>query len=177
MPGPPIADTTPSVRVPLVFACVVLAGCGAEGPAGDGGGRVERVVDGDTVDVVIGQRHERVRLIGIDTPELAHAATGDRPATPGECYGEEARAYTEGLLPPGTRVRLVRDIVGRDDYGRVLAYVYRAADGVFVNYELARHGFAQPLAIPPNTAFATRFVEAVREAEAAGAGLWLACDS
>ncbi len=136
---------------------------------------VDYVVDGDTIDVIIGGDEERVRLTGIDTPEVAHTASGSRPATTGECFGDEATAFTESLLPVGTAVRLERDVVGRDDYGRVLAYVYRADDGIFVNYEIVRQGFAQPLTIPPNVTFADLMVEAAREAEAADVGLWSAC--
>ncbi|HWL42755.1 MAG TPA: thermonuclease family protein [Ilumatobacter sp.] len=136
---------------------------------------VEWVVDGDTIDVVIDGRTERVRLIGIDTPEVAHTGTPERPGNPAECFGDAASAFTGRLLPEGTPVRLERDVVARDDYGRLLAYVYRADDGVFVNYELARQGYAQPMTFPPNTAHAERFVDAARLAEADDAGLWAAC--
>ena len=132
---------------------------------------VEHVVDGDTIDVLVDGRTERVRLTGIDTPERERGDTG----APAECFAVEATSFTEALLPAGTPVRLERDIVGRDDYGRVLAYVYRADDGIFVNYEVVRHGFAQPLTIPPNVAFADLMVEAARDAEADDAGLWSAC--
>jgi micrococcal nuclease len=132
-------------------------------------GVVDHVVDGDTVEVVLGRRHERVRLIGIDTPEV-FVERG-----PPECYGPEASAFTKQLLPPGTAVRLERDVVGRDDYGRLLAYVYLAADGRMVNELIIADGFAQPLTIPPNSTFAGRFVAAARAAEAAGLGLWGAC--
>jgi micrococcal nuclease len=135
---------------------------------------VEWVVDGDTIDVTVDGREERVRLIGIDTPEIPHD-DDVRPAQPGECFGTEAQEFTAALLPVGTPVRLERDVVGRDDYGRVLAYVYRAADGVFVNYEVVRQGYAQPLTIPPNVAHSGRFVAAAGDAEAADAGLWAAC--
>ena len=136
---------------------------------------VDHIVDGDTIDVIIDGTEERVRLTGIDTPEVAHAASGSRPATVGECFGDEATEFTARLLPVGTPVRLERDVVGRDDYGRVLAYVYRADDGIFVNYEIVRQGSAQPLTIPPNVTFSGLMVEAAREAEAADAGLWSAC--
>jgi micrococcal nuclease len=72
-------------------------------------------------------------------------------------------------------VRLERDVVARDDYGRLLGYVYRASDDVFVNYEIVRHGFAQPLTIAPNTTFAELFVDAARAAEGDDVGLWAAC--
>ena len=94
---------------------------------------------------MIDGREERIRLIGIDTPETK------RPDTDIECFGPEASAFTESLLPVGTPVRIERDTVNRDDYGRLLGYVYRADDGIFVNYELVRQGFAQPLSIEPNT--------------------------
>ena len=136
---------------------------------------VERVVDGDTLDVEIGSRSVRVRLIGIDTPEIAHEAFGDRPANETECYGDEAHEFTRSLLPERTAVRLERDVVGRDDYGRVLAYVHRASDGIFVNFELVRHGYAQPLTIPPNVTHAELMVDAAREAERDDVGLWAGC--
>jgi micrococcal nuclease len=130
---------------------------------------VELVVDGDTIDVTIGDGTERVRLIGIDTPETK------KPDTPVECFGLEATAFTQSLLAPGTALRLERDVVGRDDYGRVLAYAYRASDGIFVNYEIIRQGYARPLSIPPNVAYADRFVEAARAAERDDVGLWSGC--
>ncbi len=126
-------------------------------------------MDGDTIDVVVGGREERVRLIGIDTPEV-HVEDG-----PPECHGPEASAFTAALLPPGTEVRLERDVVGRDDYGRLLAYVWRAADDVFANVEIVRQGFARPLTIRPNDTFAATFVAAATAAESDGLGLWGAC--
>ena len=136
---------------------------------------VTAIVDGDTIDVDVGDREERVRLIGIDTPEIAHPAFGDRPPNEAECFGDEAQRYTGELLAVGSGVRLERDVVARDDYGRLLAYVYRAADGAFVNYEIVRHGLAQPLTIAPNTTFAELFVDAARSAEHDEVGLWAAC--
>jgi micrococcal nuclease len=130
---------------------------------------IDFVVDGDTVDVIIGGRKERIRLIGIDTPETK------KRNSPIECFGPEASAFTELLLPVGTPVYIERDIVNRDDYGRILGYVYRADDSIFVNYELMRHGFAQPLSIAPNDAFAELFADAARNAEADNVGIWAAC--
>ena len=130
---------------------------------------IDKIVDGDTVDVSIAGREERVRLIGIDTPETK------KPNTPVQCYGPEATAFTTSLLPLGTPVRIERDTVNRDDYGRLLGYVYRATDGIFVNYEIVRQGYAKPLSIEPNTTHAVRFVEAARAAESGDIGLWAAC--
>ena len=83
-------------------------------------------------------------------------------------------AFTTSLVPVGTTVRLERDVVGRDDYGRLLAFVHRA-DGLPVNVELVRRGYARPLTIEPNVAYREVVVEAARAAQRAGAGLWSAC--
>ena len=128
-----------------------------------------RVVDGDTIDVTIGGRRERVRLIGIDTPETK------KPNTPVQCYGPEATAFTTSLLPVGTELHLERDVVARDDYGRMLAYVYIAGDGSFANMAIIQKGFARPLTIAPNSAHADEFAEAARAADAANIGLWAEC--
>jgi len=129
---------------------------------------VGRVVDGDTIRVHIGSE-ETVRLIGIDTPESVD------PRSPVECFGVEASTHLQELLPVGTRVRLVRDVEARDRYDRLLAYVYRAEDGLFVNEQMARDGYADVLTFPPNVAHAADFVDAVREAREAGRGLWGSC--
>jgi micrococcal nuclease len=149
---------------------------GEDGATVEPNARLDHVVDGDTIDVITADgREERVRLTGIDTPEVAHEASSNRPATPGECFGDEATEFVRGLLPVGTELHLERDVVGRDDYGRLLAYVYRTSDGLFVNDEIVRRGYAQPLTIPPNVTFSEQFVGAAREAEAGDLGLWSAC--
>jgi micrococcal nuclease len=131
---------------------------------------VDRVVDGDTIRIVAaGGRSERVRLIGIDTPE-----TKD-PRRPVQCFGKEASAFTSRVLPRSTRIRLVRDVEGRDRYGRLLAYIYRARDGLFVNLALAEGGYARALTIPPNVAHVDEFVAAVRRARQERRGLWGKC--
>ena len=132
---------------------------------------VVHIDDGDTIDAEIGGRRTRVRLIGIDTPETK------KPNTPVQCYGPEATAETTALLPLGTAVRLERDVEARDPYDRLLAYVYRADDGLFVNLELARLGFARQLSIAPNDAHAPVFAAAVDAAVAGRVGLWAACPS
>jgi endonuclease YncB( thermonuclease family) len=154
----------------IVVAVVVARTVGGDGPSlPPDVGVVTRVVDGDTIDIDIGGREERVRMIGIDTPEL-HTETGGV-----ECMAREARDFTTAQLPLGTEVRLERDVVGRDDYGRLLAYVYRRGDDVFVNEAIVANGFARPLTIAPNEAYRQRFVAAAGAAEAADLGLWQAC--
>jgi len=130
---------------------------------------VREVVDGDTIVVRVGDTDEKVRLLGIDTPE-----TKD-PRKPVQCFGAEASARTKELLPVGTTVQLVRDVEERDRYDRLLAYVYRAGDGLFVNLELARGGYADLLTYPPNLAHTSDFQQAVAEARQEQRGLWRAC--
>ncbi|MEX0848446.1 MAG: thermonuclease family protein [Ilumatobacteraceae bacterium] len=172
------------MRVPrlarLVISGVLLLGCSDAGtpvPTASGGesttyepnATLVRVVDGDTVEVDIDGTREKVRLIGIDTPETV------KPNSPVECFGPEASAFTKSLLPEGTPLLLERDVEARDDYGRLLAYVYRAADGLFVNLEIVAEGYANLLTFPPNVAHVDDFVAAARTAEAVDLGLWSAC--
>lgn len=153
----------------VVAACSVLgAACAAE-PV-DGTATVTEVVDGDTLTVRLSGRTETVRLIGIDTPETVH------PTKPVECFGPEASAFTKSLLPPGTEVSLVRDAEARDRYGRLLAYVTRVDDGLFVNRAILDNGMAVPLSIEPNTAHQRDFAEVAYRASAARLGLWGACE-
>lgn len=133
-----------------------------------GSGRVVHIADGDTVTVSIDGRRESVRYIGIDTPE-AH-----RPGTPIECFARPA-SKANAQLVNHQRVRLVHDREARDRYGRLLAYVYRERDGLFVNEDLVRRGFARTLTIRPNVRYAARFAKLQKEAKRAGRGLWRAC--
>ena len=158
----------------VVFAAALaalLAGHGHGGPAASSTtmrARVLRVVDGDTIKVRLeGGRTERVRYIGVDTPESV------KPGTPVQCFAKAASAENERLVA-GRRVRLVYDAERRDRYGRLLAYVY-LPDGRMFNLLLAQRGYARPLTIPPNVEFADRFVAAARRAREAGRGLWSAC--
>ena len=151
---------------------LVLGACGGGGAddTGDAGlAEVVRVVDGDTIVVRIRGADERVRLIGIDTPESVD------PRSPVDCFGPEASRATAELLPPGTPVRLVRDVEARDRFDRLLAYVYKVDDGSFVNLTLAATGYADVATFPPNVAHTDELVAAVAEARDAGLGLWGAC--
>jgi micrococcal nuclease len=130
--------------------------------------RVVRVVDGDTIRVSLDGRSEPVRYIGVDTPE------SKRPGTPVQCFARRAAAENARLVR-GERLRLVFDVERRDRFGRLLAYVYRARDGVFVNAALVRGGFARTLTVPPNVRFAARFTALAAEARRTGRGLWSAC--
>jgi len=132
---------------------------------------VIRVVDGDTIDVDIDGRRESVRLIGIDTPEKTG---GFREA---ECFGDEATARVEELLAPGEPVYLERDEELYDRFDRVLAYVHRTSDSLFVNHQLVLEGFAEAFRFEPNTFHANLFENAEADARSADRGLWAACGS
>jgi micrococcal nuclease len=127
-----------------------------------------RVVDGDTIRVVQDGREEPVRYIGVDTPETV------KPGSGVECFGKAASRANEELVE-GERVRLIEDIEARDRYGRRLAYVYRTRDGLFVNAELVRRGFATAATFPPNVVHADEFAELARAARRDRRGLWSAC--
>ena len=127
-----------------------------------------RVVDGDTIRVGLPSGEEAVRYIGIDTPESV------KPGAPVECFAKRASAYNERLVA-GERVRLVYDVERRDRFGRLLAYVYRARDGLFVNAELVRRGYATAVTFPPNVAHERDFRRLARRARMSGRGLWSEC--
>jgi micrococcal nuclease len=152
---------------------LLLGACGHDGstaePLPAGKATVVRPVDGDTIVVEVAGREEPVRFIGIDSPESV------APNQPVECFGPEAKARTAELLPPGTVVRLERDVEARDRYDRLLAYVIRDADDVFVNRVLVREGYAESIAYPPNTAHQGELDQAEGEARAARRGLWDDC--
>ena len=171
----------PVVAAPvLVVLGLVATGCGLSGPGPTtrraavspllaGAATVTRVVDGDTIIVSLDGRSERVRLIGIDTPETVS------PVKPVQCYGKQASDHMKALLPPGTAVQLVRDVEARDVYGRLLAYVYRRSDDLFVNLELATDGYASLLTYPPDVAHAGQFGDSVASARRRNVGLWRTC--
>ncbi len=182
--APSLADDTPArtsaqpciaatlAVAATLFATLGLTACGLarRPPTGrPDEARVERPVDGDTLVVRIGGHDETVRLLGIDTPE-----TKD-PRKPVQCYGKEASARLAQLAPPGTRLRVRRDVEARDRYGRLLLYVWRTSDGLFVNLALAREGAAVDLTILPNHTHTPEIRAAVHEAEEAGRGLWGKC--
>ena len=127
---------------------------------------VMRAVDGDTLEVALGERREDVRLIGVDTPETV------KPDTPVQCFGEEASAFTHRIAD-GRQARLELGVERRDIYGRLLAYV--RIGPMFVNAALLRKGFARTLTIAPNDRFAALFDRLETKAARAGRGLWGAC--
>jgi endonuclease YncB( thermonuclease family) len=124
---------------------------------------VSRVVDGDTVELSSG---EKVRYIGVDTPESVD------PRRSVQCFGKEASELNRKLVE-GKEVRLVADVEDRDRYGRLLRYVY--VGDVFVNDSLILEGYAHVLTIPPNVGFVQQFKASEAQARAEKRGLWASC--
>jgi len=135
---------------------LLLAGLAAV-VAQDLSGPVVRVIDGDTIEVEIAGERERVRYIGIDTPEMS-----DRRSAVRELAVEARRANAR--LVEGRRVRLELDVEERDRYGRLLAYVW--VGDRLVNEALVRSGHAAPYTFPPNVRYVERFMAAAHEARA-----------
>lgn len=122
---------------------------------------VKRVIDGDTVVLSGG---ERVRYIGVDTPEIHHPVKGV------EYFGPEAAEFNKKLVL-NKNIRLEFDKEKYDRYGRTLAYVF-LEDGTFVNEDLIKNGYARTMAIKPNTKYAGLFKELQIQAKAKKLGLW-----
>lgn len=128
---------------------------------------VTRVVDGDTVVLEDGQK---VRLIGVDTPETVD------PRKPIQYFGKEASAFTKAELE-GRRVRLEHDWERTDKYGRTLAYIY-LEDGTFFNAKLISSGYAHAYTkYPFKQEFMDLFRQLERDARENGRGLWAADSS
>ena len=130
--------------------------------------QVTRVVDGDTI---VLSPNDKVRLIGVDTPETVH------PKKTVECYGKEAKEFTRSTVA-GQKIRLVLDDANtgrrhKDRYGRTLGYVY-LQDGMMLNAELVRRGFAHAYTRFPFR-YLVEFRRLEQEARGRGVGLWSSC--
>jgi len=133
-------------------------------------GRVYRISDGDTVQFTAadGSLDARVRMIGVDTPEIAHMGM------PADCYGAEATTFTEQLLD--RTVWLTFDATCYDSFDRLLAYVHIGSGaGDLWERQLLRRGFARVLTVGANRQFRGQFEEDESTAMSEDAGLWGAC--
>ena len=131
-------------------------------------GAVVRTVDGDTIYVRLAGGVEKVRYIGVDTPEVHHPTRGEEP-------GGRAAAEVNRRLLGHEPVRLETDVQRRDRYGRLLAYVWvRGPDGgeLMVNAELVRLGYAAVMTVPPNVRHAELFRKLAAQAREQRRGLW-----
>jgi micrococcal nuclease len=122
---------------------------------------VVAVHDGDTVSVIFKRRQEKIRLIGIDTPEI-----GQRP------WGDKAKKYLETLLTSSEwKVKVEFDIEKRDKYGRILAYL-RTSDGKLINILMVENGYAMLFTFPPNVKYVNELRAAEKEARKRRLGIW-----
>jgi micrococcal nuclease len=136
---------------------------------------VKKVIDGDTLQLESG---ERVRLIGIDTPEMHESEKLHRDsqrtkqdATTIRKLGRRAYEFTKKLAE-GKRVSLEFDVEKYDKYKRLLAYVFLKEDGTFVNAEIVRQGYASLMTFPPNVKYTDLFLKLYRKARENKRGLW-----
>lgn len=127
--------------------------------------KVSKVIDGDTIELESGQR---VRYIGIDTPETVD------PRKPVQCFGKEASNKNKELVD-GKSVLLEKDVSKTDKYGRLLRYVY--IDDTFINDYLVREGFAHASTFPPDVKYQDKFLTSQHLAQSESKGLWSSCGS
>jgi micrococcal nuclease len=131
---------------------------------------VTRVVDGDTVELESG---ERVRYIGVDTPETKH------PSKPVQCFGREASKRNKELVE-GKEVLLEKDVSNTDRYNRLLRYVYlpnpdASEEAIFVNEYLVEQGYGQVISYPPDVKYHKQLLDAQKTARDENRGLWGSC--
>lgn len=133
--------------------------------------KISRIIDGDTVETEDGNK---IRYIGIDTPETKH------PVKKVQCFGKEAALKNKELVE-GRYVRLEKDVSETDRYGRLLRYVRvfdspeASGEGMFVNEYLVRQGYAYAATFPPDVKYAEVFKNAQDEARESQRGLWKNC--
>jgi len=176
--GIPTAATRRDALFVLLMAAFMLLPAAAcrlawgEAPGAAGGHSRARVVavtgviDGDTIRVRLDGRDQRIRLIGVNTPEV------DWYGGRAECYGAEAALYARHRLL-GRSVGLGFDARRLDPYGRVLAYVYLGRE--LFNLTLVTNGYAEADPVPPDTRMAPGFSGAETGARSRGAGMWSVC--
>jgi len=143
----------------IIIVAIILSGC-YESDYSNYNFKVVYIYDGDTVKLSNG---EKVRYIGIDTPEMNY----NNP--PAEYFAQEAKEYNAKLVL-GKKVKLEFDVVKRDKYGRLLAYVY--IDGKHISQDMIERGFAKVLMIPPNLKFADYFLTLQNLAKEEKRGIW-----
>lgn len=129
---------------------------------------VTYVHDGDTLYLDDGSGETKVRLIGIDAPELADRDTAE------ECFGPEATGILRMMLPEGAEVWTTHDVEAQDRFGRELLYLF-TEDGTFVNRALVLAGAGEAIRVGPNDRYWPELQEAEADARTAGAGMWGVC--
>lgn len=174
--------TTQNKKFAKIITALILLGVGSFFQLKDKSGNqpdtshvgyydVVSIADGDTITVDMEGKKEKIRFIGVDTPEIYHGGN----TAPSQCYGEKAKAFTEASID-NKRVKLVADDKGsnRDKYGRLLRYVYNYQDMsldetlVSEGYGFAVDGF--------NYSKKQEYLDLMNDASAAKKGLWAICD-
>ncbi|MFA9398327.1 MAG: thermonuclease family protein [Clostridiaceae bacterium] len=123
--------------------------------------KVIRVIDGDTIEI---ENKQKVRFIGIDTPETVKSNTEVQP------YGKEASDFTKKMLE-GKYIYIEKDVSDTDKYGRLLRYIY-LEDGTFYNDLLVKEGYAKVSTYPPDVKYVDTFLESQKYAMENNKGLW-----
>lgn len=158
---------------PVVAGVAPTAVSQASLPSGAAPAELVRIIDGDTIVVRFpGQSgQETVRLIGIDTPETK------KPDTPVQCYGKEATSYTTNLLT-GQKIWLERDVSDRDQYGRLLRYVWikQGASYLLANEQIVALGYGTASDYHPDTRYHDRLFAALANARDQHLGMWGSCE-
>ena len=131
--------------------------------------KVTRVIDGDTVEIMMSGKKESIRLIGVYTPETKHPTKGVQP------YGPEASAFTKKNIE-GKQVWIEFDVQERDKYQRLLGYLWANQDTInktkMFNYRLVSKGVAQLATFSPNVRYVDLFKAGQAEALENNLGLW-----
>lgn len=149
-----------------LFLFLLLISCNIFAQQETGFLEISKFVDGDTFWVINDNgENEKIRLIGIDTPEARRTGR-----TEVEYFGKEASEYVKTLLT-GKKVKLVFDVGRYDRYKRTLAYVY-LEDGRFLNALLVQNGYASAATFPPNVKFSDYFIKLEKEARLKKKGMW-----
>jgi len=158
----PVKTALPVLLIIVPLLCGCTAGNSSEGKKKDGRAIfVEKVTDGDSIEAVIRGTREHIRLIGIDAPELRQ-----RP------WGKKAKKYLEELVAfSGWEVGIEYDVEKRDQYNRVLAYLW-TRDGKLINEEMLRSGLAVLLTFPLNVKHIDRLRAAQVIARENKTGIW-----
>jgi len=124
--------------------------------------KVVRVIDGDTIELEDGQK---VRYIGIDTPEIVD------PRRDPQCFSKEASLQNKKLVE-GKEIYLEKDVSETDRYGRLLRYIYLEENGFSINEQLVKEGYAVASSYPPDVKYQEKFRLAEQEARNNQRGLW-----
>ena len=168
------SDPTPTVAISSAAGSNPATSAQSSLPANAVPAELVRIVDGDTIVVRINGEsgQETVRLIGIDTPETK------KPNTPIQCYGKEASTFTTALLT-GKKIWLEPDTSNRDQYGRLLRYVWveSGSSYLFANEEIVSLGFGTAADYPPDTHYHKRLFAALDRARSQNLGMWGSCEA